>query len=140
VANYESGYLVIQTPKARTDYDIENNTPEREHIAMLDVANFLDYFGNPGAVAKTMESMAKELMLRWRKANSNKASLGTRKSLRYKAEICRYIWKSDKNREECSIYEWELSTFHHTRTVERNMEAVPKIAMSDIKVSDRLIS
>lgn len=142
--DYESGFAVLQTArtlssvgasKGRKYPNSKFHEPTSDHAIVLDLANFLEYFSEPLKVAAYIESRAKETLVKWRKANSSRQSLGRRRPANLNSEICRYTWRSRAGDEECSMFQWQINSYKHT--LDTKDENTPKIVMSDLKVRER---
>jgi hypothetical protein len=128
LANYESGYCIIATPKEKTQWD----KYQKQLVALLDCRSFLAFFARPLELAKTIEKRARELMTEWRRVNASKESLGRRRPVDFKQEITRYQWTKRNGVAETSVYEYVLSTYGHTDRVKNS--PTPRIEIGDLKV------
>lgn len=128
LANYGTGFAILSTPRAPN----VNQAAGSEHICLLDLENFLRYFANPNELATHLQTRGRELMVRWRALNKD-TQVGFRRPVFFYEDVAVYRWINSKKKEERSVFELQISTYHHTKNVDQSTEK-PKIQASDLKL------
>jgi hypothetical protein len=132
LGNYESGFAIISTPKTP-----HPNQPEgAQHVCLIDLENFLRYFGNPLELASRLVTKAKELMVQWRSANTD-LDAESRRPLFYFENVAEYKWFNAKKKAERSIWELQISSYQHVLHL-NNSGGKTKIAFEDLKLIIKL--
>ena len=131
LANYQSGFSWFLMPREASQQN--SDYPSGNYLALLDLQNFMRYFGNPLDLAIHLHKMGCSLMQRWKAVNRDKGRNDWR-PIQHDEEVARYTWTNPRNRPETSLYVLTISTFQHTRQLAKTEDKL-RIQLKDLKVS-----
>lgn len=132
-ADYSSGFAVFHTSVPRVEGKRKYaNTENIEHVAILDLATFLEFFAQPVELADILVNKAKSLVSTWMEKNGGNDMIGKRRPISFTYLLAKYPWTSSKNRREESAYTLQLSSWGYTSNVQQ--VTYPKMGINDVKV------
>lgn len=130
---------MVQTNSRRKDerrgsYSKYASSEISDHIAILDLNTFRDFFAAPDELGEFLLAKGKQLVFSWSEKNGGPEMVGKRRPLGVSWEIVRYPWITSKGRKEESCYTLQLSTWGFTSTHQQTKN--PIIVPNDVKVRE----
>jgi hypothetical protein len=104
-----------------------------DHVAILDLSTFRDFFAQPGELAEFLLSKGKQLVSSWMEKNAGPEMVGKRRPIGVTYNLVTYPWLNSKGRKESSVYTLQLSTWGFTSNSQQAKN--PIIVPNDVKVS-----
>jgi hypothetical protein len=135
--DYQGQYAIIHTSAEKTSRDARMGyatTRDHEFVAILSLCSFLQFFGDPVAMANLLEKKGSIVARTWNEKNSDRKMVGHRKPCGVTFDIASYEWRTNKGRNtEKSVYCLQISSYAFT--INHMQDEEPAIKQSDLKVS-----
>jgi hypothetical protein len=106
-----------------------------DHVCILDLETFCDYFVQPRELAESLTEKAEQLVAAWMQKNGGPGMTGNRRPIGITYTLAHYEWLNAKNRKEESKHTLQLSTWGYTGTVQQSKN--PIMGLNDVKVGAR---